>query len=56
MPGPGGLFIPEKSGTALLVTDYIGRPVYGPDRRQIGNISNLLVDVTGRVSGEEGLS
>ena len=50
-PPPGALYIPEQPGNALLVTEYLGRPVYGPDKQRVGTISNLLVDVTGRVTG-----
>jgi hypothetical protein len=50
-PPPGALYIPEQPGSTLLVTEYLGRPVYGPDKQRVGTISNLLVDVTGRVTG-----
>ena len=48
---PGPVYIPEQPDTALLVTEYLGRPVYGPDKQKVGTISNLLVDISGRVTG-----
>ena len=44
-------YITEQPGTVLLVTEYLGRPVYGPDKQKVGTISNLLVDISGRVTG-----
>jgi hypothetical protein len=48
---PGALYIVEQPGNTLLATEYIGRSVYGPDKRQVGTVSDLLVDSTGRVTG-----
>ena len=48
---PGPLYIREQSGNALLVTEYLGRPVHGPDQQKIGTISNILTDISGRVTG-----
>jgi PRC-barrel domain len=48
---PGALYIAEQPGNALLVTEYLGRSVYGPDKQKVGSISNLLVDTTGRIIG-----
>jgi hypothetical protein len=48
---PGPLYIAEQPGTVLLVTEYLGRPVHGPDKQKVGTISNLLVDISGRVTG-----
>jgi len=48
---PRPVYIPEQPGNALLVTEYLGRPVYGPDKQKIGTISNVLVDISGRVTG-----
>ena len=48
---PGPLYIPEQPGNALLVTEYLGRPVHGPDQQKIGTISNILIDISGRVTG-----
>lgn len=48
---PGPVYIPEQPGNALLVTEYLGRPVYGPDKQKIGTISNVLVDISGRAIG-----
>jgi hypothetical protein len=50
-PTPGSLFIVEKPGNTLLVTEYLGRAVQGPDKQKVGTINNLLVDTTGRVIG-----
>lgn len=50
-PTASALYIPEQPGNALLVTEYLGRPVYGPGKQKVGMISNLLVDITGRVTG-----
>ena len=48
---PGPVYIREQPGHALLVTEYLGRPVYGPEKQKIGTISNMLVDISGRVIG-----
>ena len=50
-PAPGSLYIREKPGNTLLVTDYLGRAVHGPGKQKVGTINNLLVDTTGRVVG-----
>jgi hypothetical protein len=50
-PGAARLYIVEQSGNTLLVTDYIGRPVYGPGREKVAMITNLLVDTTERAVG-----
>src|SRR3954453_17253214 len=47
----GALYIKEQPGNALLVTEYLGRAVYGPDKQKVGTINNLLIDTTGRVVG-----
>ena len=47
----GALSIQEQPGNALLVTEYLGRAVYGPDKQKVGTINNLLIDTTGRVVG-----
>jgi hypothetical protein len=49
--GPGLLYIPEQPGNALLVTEFLGRAVYGPGKQKVGTVTNLLVDTTGRVIG-----
>lgn len=48
---PGPLYIPEQPGTALLGSEYLRRPVYGSDKQQVGFISDLLVDISGHVTG-----
>src|SRR5215218_3069705 len=50
-PAPGALYIVEQPGNTLLATEYIGRAVQGPGGTQVGNVSDLLVDTTGRVTG-----
>ena len=50
-PTPGALYIPEQPGNALLVTEFLGKAVYGPGKQKVGTISNLLVETTGRVTG-----
>src|SRR3954471_14015027 len=50
-PPPGSLYIRQKPGNALLVTEYLGRAVVGRDNQKVGAINNLLVDTTGRVVG-----
>jgi hypothetical protein len=50
-PSAKGLYITEQPGNVLLATEYIGRPVQGPEGQRVGSVSNLLVDSTGRITG-----
>ena len=50
-PGSKGTYIVEQSGNTLLATEYIGRAVQGPGGTQVGTVSNLIVDTTGRITG-----
>lgn len=48
-PAPGS-FIAAQSGTDMLAKDLIGRAVVNPQDEKVGDVSDLLMDESGRVT------
>ena len=42
-------FVQQQQSTEVLGTDFVGTPVVGKDKQQIGKIANLVFDHTGHI-------